>query len=122
MNRVAALMLAVPLLQLNVLRADLACSSHDRADHSAQVESANHASEAHALHGAGEHSGAPADDGDTPGQPQCCQALASCSIVLGLDDDASFERCGRTHAGVASVLAEMPHSRAAAPDPPPPKV
>jgi hypothetical protein len=116
-TRLAALLLAAPLLQLNVLRAEIACATHEPS--SAEQNAGTH-HDGHGSHGAPQDDG-PGDSDHAPAQSECCQALTSCSLVLGMDDDAGVAQDEVARALVASALTDMPMSSSAAPDPPPPK-
>jgi hypothetical protein len=115
--RVTALLLAAPLLGLNLARADLACASHEGAQ-SAPIEASQHSGHSAPATGA-----TPSESGpcDVPAQTDCCQALVSCSTVFGANDGLLIAERS-LHAGVTTATTQIPRSPAAAPDPPPPKV
>jgi hypothetical protein len=110
------------MLHLNVVRADAACATHE-------MSAGQDAPTQHDMGGVHEgHDSSPADgaadaaDCKTPAQEDCCEALASCSLVLGADDAAVAAPTALPHLGVLTAPADMPLSRVAAPEPPPPKV
>ena len=107
------------MLHLNVERADLVCATHS---HGAAREAA-HVSHPHHYGMPAGHSSATSESKGcgTPVQPDCCQALVTCSMLLGLDSaPVSVGSLGsRDH--IVVVAQALPISRVAAPEPPPPK-
>ena len=59
---------------------------------------------------------------ETPALPECCQALATCSITLGGQGSLRGDQGPRLHMRVVAALERAPLSRVATPDPPPPKL
>jgi hypothetical protein len=117
-RRIVGLSLAAFMLHLNVERADLACAAH--AQHASAA--AAHTSRAHhSMPTPGEHARTHRDGCETPAQPDCCQALATCSIALGIVADRSAAAPMTWHDGVRAVAQRVPLSRVTAPEPPPPK-
>jgi hypothetical protein len=127
MRRFAALALATSLLHLNLVRADVACAKHDHAgalghgaaDHTMEHHGVIDAQVAHERDAAGladrEQSC------ETPSQPECCQALASCSPAFGADAESALSAHVLSHDVAQAGLIEIPPSRVPTPDPPPPK-
>jgi hypothetical protein len=118
-SRLAALALTIPLLHLNIVRADAACDKHETAPaHSA----AQHEMPAgdRAVH----HQAAPAEKPDqscdTPVQVECCQAVVSCSPGLGELTVARIVIAQASRVVAAGPIA-MPLSRVTPPEPPPPR-
>src|SRR5258705_987448 len=109
------------MLHLNVERADLVCAkhSHDSHPHAVDGQSAHdaHSVATHADHGTASQS----ESCETPVQQDCCQALVTCSIALGLDDAGSAARPAAFHDGVLALAQSEPTSRVTAPEPPPPR-
>jgi hypothetical protein len=110
------------MLHLNVVRADRACSTHA---HHEMPTASQPEHDAHGSHTAPMH-GTQATDADqscdTPSQSDCCQALVSCSVVLGLNASArALTATPQNDGAVASALQRAPLSRIAAPEPPPPR-
>ncbi len=70
------------------------------------------------------HSGQGIEDEacETPVLPECCQALATCSITLGGHGSLRAEQGHLLHMSVVAALERAPLSRVATPDPPPPKL
>jgi hypothetical protein len=117
-KRVAAVVLALSLLRVNALRADVACARHDVP--SSPVAAQGQASE-HAHHASsGTPEPVPEQECETPVQAECCQALTSCSVFLDLDDTA-LDHDSPAADSMPVKLTEMPRSRIAAPEPPPPR-
>ena len=118
-RRLIALALRAFMLHLNVDRANLVCATHS---HSAGRPSA---SLAHAHHNgmpAGHSSATTESKGcETPAQPDCCQALVACSMLLGLDSASVAVASLVSHDNIVVVAQARPISRVAAPEPPPPK-
>src|SRR5207237_219788 len=83
MRRLIALALGAFMLHLNVDRANLVCATHSpraasRSDH---VSHSHHSGmQTGRTHATTESKGC-----ETPAQPDCCQALVACSMLLGLD-------------------------------------
>jgi hypothetical protein len=118
-SRLAALALTIPLLHLNIVRADAACDQHETAPaHSAMQH------EMPAGDMAAHHHGTPAEKADqscdTPVQVDCCQAVLSCSPGLGELTVAAVGVAQASHAVTARPIA-MPLSRVTPPEPPPPR-
>jgi hypothetical protein len=108
------------MLHLNVQRADIACAQHSHAGH----ERAHAATESHAGHQSahGNHQAASESKScETPVQADCCQALVSCSMGLGLSDSQTAVPLASFHDAAHALLLSKPHSRVTAPEPPPPK-
>lgn len=114
-RRLTAIVLGVALLHLSAARADASCASH-RAT-AAQAESGQ--MPAHDMDH--ESDASRGSSCDTPAQAQCCQLLASCSVVLGATTPAQISSPARSHDEVISVGAERPASLFTAPEPPPPR-
>lgn len=119
LKRIAAVILALPLLQLNVARAAIACDRHGG---DGTAKPAASVPDSHAMHGPrAQH--AATDEiplGDTT-RPEGCEAMASCSFVFGAEDAQPL--VGRIVAHEARLLSSSsaPRSRNSAPEPPPPK-
>ena len=117
-RRTAGMLVAAFMLHLNFVEADAACASHGRetaATHPATAAH-HHASPTQSDQGAGQK--APCD---TPSQADCCQALASCTMLLGVNGEGqSFAGVpGQDH--VRSSTIDSPVSLLVPPDTPPPK-
>lgn len=122
----AALALAASLLHLNVVRADIACGTHDHAglpDHAAGPQAVEHKDGAAPvlIHDGGPHVAANDQPCETPVQPQCCQALASCSPVFGAATESAIGHYLPPGGVALAALITLPLSLIATPDPPPPK-
>jgi hypothetical protein len=59
---------------------------------------------------------------ETPALPECCQALATCSVTLGGQFSQRVDQGYLLHVSVIAALQTAPASRVATPDPPPPKL
>lgn len=129
LKRLAAVILALPLLHLNVARAAIACDRHE--DDTAGTESTSH--DAHAGHAphheqtvhelqGGEPDASPehrpVDDATST---ECCQALASCSFAFGGVGGESLPGSFAAHVARPASVADAPPSRIRSPEPPPPK-
>jgi predicted NBD/HSP70 family sugar kinase len=114
--------LAASLLHLNVERADLVCATHHERPEAAPAQPEHpHGGHHNAPHAAGDHAASSAESCETPAQPDCCQALVSCSTLLGLDDAGSLSAPAEPHDVTVAALQNRPASRNTAPEPPPPK-
>lgn len=68
------------------------------------------------------HTSAPSDEGcERPVVPDCCEALATCSMTLGGDEHRRIELVEAAGAPIVTTTERTPASRVAAPDPPPPR-
>ncbi len=115
LRRLAAFAIALTMLHLNMVRADGACAAH--AGHSAASE--NSLSHEGMSHEAGMQTDqAPCE---TPSQPDCCQALASCAPVLAMDARSEVAAGVAQHVAMIAAFNQQPASRSTAPEPPPPK-
>jgi hypothetical protein len=133
MRRLVALALATSLVQLNILRADLACDDHEQSAVGAVGAVAAEGTTEHAAHHDGamgvpeRHDVARGDAGvseeacETPVQADCCHALASCSPTLGNRMEVARRAFTPLHAVAVAPPIGTPHSRVTTPDPPPPK-
>jgi hypothetical protein len=120
-----AVALGASMLHLNVARADRACATHvhgagahaQQGEHASHGTMRHHASPSHAQHGV------TADEScDTPAQADCCEAVVSCSVALGLDDSVRPATGVALHANlIAAAPQRAPASRTTAPEPPPPR-
>jgi hypothetical protein len=119
-RRLSGFLLAGFMLHLNVERADLACALHS--DHVTPAPAAHAHGAAHDAMNAAHHGVAESESCQTPAQPDCCQALASCSLVLGIDDAPMRVGSTQLHSAVRASVESAPLSRLIAPDPPPPKL
>lgn len=118
-RRLIALVLAASLLHLSSARADAACLDHGTTP---GATSDGH----HEVAAGGDHhahsSQAIADEScETPVLPECCQALATCSITLGGQSSLRGDLGHLLHLSVVAALERAPVSLVATPDPPPPK-
>ena len=125
-RRVAGLALGAFMLHLNVVRADLTCATHshdrssqDRSSHSAHEHGAPASSHSMSMHA--EHAVTSTESCDAPVQVDCCSALVTCSVALGLNTHASWLSAMTSHDLVDTVAQNAPLSRTGAPEPPPPK-
>jgi len=132
LRRAGGLAISMLLLQLNFASSDLACakhgesaeaSHHDAASEQQTIQKADH-DHGQASPGSAGHDHEPADTSDSceiPAQRDCCQALASCSMTLGLTGSSSAAQAAVAHSAIASAAAEAPAYLIRAPEPPPPK-
>lgn len=121
MRRFTALGLAAFMLHLNVVRADVACAAHGTS--SAQDVPTQH--DMAGMHGGDDSrsdSGAEQADCETPAQRDCCQAVTSCSPVLGFGVETVIAERIPTHDSAGTRYTTHPLSRSTAPEPPPPRL
>jgi hypothetical protein len=121
LRRIAGLTISVLLLQLNFTSSDLACAKHD----AQSTEVPHHAAtDQQAMAEAIEHHHQPTDASkpcEIPAQSDCCQALVSCSMTLGVAPSGSPAGLAVAHFPIAPSAAEAPAYLIRAPEPPPPK-
>jgi hypothetical protein len=117
-RRFIALILSTSLLQLSLARADAVCTEHGTAP---GAPPAHH--ESVPIGDPHVHSAEAMEDEacETPTLPECCQALATCSITLGSQASLRVDETRLLHVRVVAALETAPLSRVATPDPPPPK-
>jgi hypothetical protein len=105
---------------------DAACATHmsDAHAHGASMSMGSGSMGGGSMGSMHEHRGAvqePQAPCDTPVQPNCCQALASCATVFAVGR-ASAAAHRPERAGIAATQLRIPLSELIAPDPPPPKI
>src|SRR5438105_2924073 len=101
------------MLHLNVERADLVCATHS---HNATSRSAHVSHSQHHGMPAGRSSAPTENKGcGTPVQPDCCQTLVTCSILLGLDSASVSVGSLSSRDHIVVVAQARPISRVAAP-------
>lgn len=118
-RRLVSLMLAPAMLHLSALQVDAACAQHSQ--HVETRTTIQHVSADPADHY--EHS--PTAGGgtcNTPVVPECCHALATCSVTLSASDGCHLRDSDVTHAGEWLTTPSPPPSRNTSPDPPPPRL
>ena len=118
LKRLAAIVLALPLLHLYVAPVAVACESHTDPAPAAVAD-------VHPGHHSAGHGDVPAPrhelpDGDA-GSAECCQALATCSLTFGAVSAQTLTASMLGHGEVPSIVRRMPLSRISTPEPPPPK-
>lgn len=121
-RRIAAIAVAGALIHFNVVRADAACGTHEHSSDAAPSQ-AHHASATH--HEAHSHATHPKvheqQACDTPTQPECCLALASCTLAFGWGAESAVGEYVPTREGAVTALTDIPVSLVSTPEPPPPK-
>jgi len=119
-RRLTAIATWVLLLHLNLIANDLACAHHHEMSNVATEVMPQH----HASAGATRASSMTDGDKDAcqvPARADCCHAMASCTVSLGLASSA-LDPAPPTLIGAApSIPLDAPISFAFAPEPPPPK-
>ena len=119
-RRLTAVATWVLLLHLNLIASDLVCAQHHEMPHTATEVMTQH----HALAGSADKTTVTDADEDAcqaPARADCCHAMASCTVSLGLGS-SSLAAAPPTMNGAAATLSlDAPISFAFAPDPPPPK-
>ena len=132
-RRIAGLVISVLLLQLNFASSDLVCAKrtgesadaihHDTADKQGAASKSGH-DHGQASPGTANRDQEPTDAGkpcEIPAQSDCCEALVSCSMTLGLTASNSAAGVAVAHFAIALSAAEAPAYLIPAPEPPPPK-
>jgi hypothetical protein len=117
-----ALGIAALMLHLNVVRADVACATH-QAPAGQDAPMQHHMGAMGGSH-AGDLSEGIADDADceTPAQKDCCQAVTSCSPALGFGVETQIAGWVPSHGAAGAFFSTRPLSRSTAPEPPPPRL
>ena len=119
-RRLVALTLSLSLLVLSAVRADAACARHG--EHATSATSAHDAS-AEGEHHSGHAPAATKNDAcNTPVVPDCCQALAACSMTLGGTEAPCVNDAHIAHNSVGVTPDRAPMSRVTPPEPPPPRL
>jgi hypothetical protein len=119
-RRSIALLLSAALIHLSAARADAACAQHG--ERSGPAPRAHAEAAAHGEHHANSAAATPDEETcDTPMLPECCQALATCSMTLG-EGSLSLVQSHPLHTSVIAALDKAPVSVVASPDPPPPRL
>lgn len=118
LRRFVAFILSLSLLSLTSKRADSACARHG--EHASQAAGADAKSAETVDHSA--HAPATQDETcDAPALPDCCQALASCSLTIGGQDPRRLDTAQGGADRIVATAESAPASRVASPDPPPPR-
>jgi len=122
MRRFVALGLAAFMLHLNVVRADVACAALDATPGDAMATQHDMAG-MHDSRDGGTTSGVANEaDCETPAQKDCCQAVTSCSPVVGLGAERQVAEWVPTHVAAGARYSTHPVTRNSAPEPPPPRL
>lgn len=119
LRRLVSLFLVGPLLQLTVVRADIACAKHDVVD-GAHAQHATH----HATHGSVDAAlDGVADEQpcEVPSQPPCCDALAGCGLSMSEASDRDSGQLAIAKRAVVTAPSSLRFSLLGGPEPPPPK-
>ena len=111
------------MLHLNVERADLACAkhSHQQAPSTHAVGGTQTHHHHHAMPAANRGSATESEGCQTPAQPDCCQALVTCSMTLAFHGASHGVASPTLHEHAVESAQSRPISRVTAPEPPPPK-
>src|SRR5438045_9772663 len=120
-RRLTALLLSSLVLQLNFRPADLLCARHGGETTSkAEMTSSDHhgmTAVHHGQQGASEQKSC-----EIPATRDCCLALTSCTMTLGLGVNSGGGASQRGHRLTSTLMADAPASSIPAPAPPPPKL
>lgn len=117
--RLVGLLTAAFSLHLNVLAADSACATH--AGSSAMSRASHHGSAGHGPHAVSREAGGRVNEPcQTPSQPHCCEAMATCSTV-GIGSQVYPSRHYVARASVIDRATGSLLTRFIAPETPPPK-
>ena len=113
--------LSLSMIRVTLPGSDPVCAKHDSGVASAIAHlSGGHASggHGHRFPASGKHDQPPCE---TPSQADCCQALASCGISIGLGQERQTVEplVAVAHRGISRSAVLF--SRVTAPEPPPPK-
>ena len=107
------------MVNLNALRAHLSCASHHESETATHV---SHVMPQHGMATSDAHAKSMSEgECATPARSDCCSALITCSLLLGLGNDRSGVVVVTFHDVVASAVEALPLSRVTGPEPPPPR-
>ena len=126
-RRGCGILLSLLMLHLTVVAADVPCARHNHGDSSGfdHQPADHHAGMRAAMEpvaaSAASVAALPDAPCETPAQPQCCRAMASCAVNVGVTGDGPVAGPTPTRAVIRPALMRLPSSNVAAPDPPPPK-
>ena len=131
-RRLLALLTSVAMLHLWLVAGDVACALHGAGGHHAALRDAGAAAEhempmtAHAVDTSGGAEVSTAKSAappcDTPVQPRCCEAVASCGVAGTIVSRTRFaEPRPSASPEVLALDDDAPASYQPPPEPPPPK-
>jgi hypothetical protein len=121
LRRLVGFLTAAFSLHLNVLAADSACATHAGASAMARASHHGSAAQGHGPHAASKEVGDRVSEPcQTPSQPHCCEAMATCS-TLGVGSQVCPSRYDVAHGSVIDHATGTLLTRFVAPDTPPPK-
>jgi hypothetical protein len=119
-RRLTAIATWVLLLHLNLIASDLVCAQRHETPRGATPAMAQHHAPTHET-----QQRSVTDDGtgpcQVPARADCCRAMASCAVNLGLGASPLDGAPAIVRAEAATRFADAPISFAVAPEPPPPK-
>ena len=118
-RRLTGFMLAVMMLHLTFVGADVTCAQHgSRAMSAHEHGSARHEHMAAASNVRVSGTEQPCD---TPTQPQCCRAMTSCAVNAASERGTRLAQVLPAHDAIEPAVMRTPLSQVTSPDPPPPK-
>jgi hypothetical protein len=120
-RRVTAIAAWVLLLHLNLVASDLVCSTHhESADGATPSAMQHHVGMTHTsqISDVSESGKAPCT---VPARTDCCRAMMSCAVSIGVMTATAPHAPSARHSAVADSPAQCPTSRTRAPETPPPK-
>ena len=121
-RRIAGMLVALLMLHLNLVQADVPCASRGIAHGSGvMTPPARSMQMVRHRHEATDHHQRHDKPCDTPTHADCCQALTSCSLLIGHGASKQFAAIPPAHERVLAGLAALPLSPIVSPDPPPPR-
>jgi len=118
LRRIAGLASAILLMRLNLVPVDTRCAQHDAAPPAAGVQAHDHTAMSDNAHPSPSQ---PTESCDRPVVPECCRALAPCSVALDIGTAARDDTLTGRDPERLALGRDLPNSFRAAPDPPPPK-
>ena len=119
-RRLTAIATSVLLLHLNLIASDLVCAQHREMSNAATDVMPQHHAPAGVARASSMTDGAK-DTCQVPARADCCHAMASCTVSLGLGSSPVDASPPTMKAAAATVSLNAPMSFAFAPEPPPPK-
>jgi hypothetical protein len=120
LRRVYGVVVAVLMLHLTLVGADLSCVDHSGLSRAHHGVASGHRHHAMAMSSVGTATSAE-QPCRTPAQPQCCRVMASCTVNVAVARVARLAGSLTARPLVAPGSVDVPQSAIISPDPPPPK-
>lgn len=116
-RRLAGSLVALLMLHLTFVSADVTCAQHGSRSASAHQHGGLHADRTVAQ----ARMTATDKPCQTPIQPQCCRAMVSCAVSANSERSTRMADLPPVRGVIEPAIWSLPRSQIASPDPPPPK-